>query len=362
VNAPAAAAFPVHQPAPRLEQPVAGRVTPAIDGQVSHAGILPSGVRLLLPLLCGAALVEFLVLRTFLRMGPLLPTGEALLPIYWAIQTAGIAAMNLAVLCAAALAATVAVRLLTGAGISVPGTRPSRAADVLLALLILAAVAANLALGGLQETGTLAGAAVVQSAVSAAALLAIAAVSLRRASTGLQWSRQRLPLMLIVGAQSLALYHVFSEAVVDWAWTLPGREWALIAAEALAVGAALSLPWSYRPPFGRRHLLAGLLLGLALLAVLAARPWTFTTISMWTVAFSFSLPGVIYVAALAAAAATVWALYGAGVASRTAALGLLLVAVAGLKLEFTYLTLLALAGVLILSQIGARPAPPVPAV
>jgi hypothetical protein len=146
----------------------------------------------------------------------------------------------------------------------------------------------------------------------------------------------------------LALYAVLTQAAGAWALALPAAGVASSAAEAAAVGTALVLPWALRPPWHRRHLLLGGLLGLGLVAALAVRPWVVATMAMWTVAFSLFLPGALHAAALASVAATTWALLEGSPAARRTGLGLLLVGLAGLRLDFTYAALLTLAGTLVL--------------
>lgn len=340
---------------------------------------MPRPIPLLLELLVWAAIAEFLFLRVFLRLGPVLPVREPLLPVYRAVEVAGLTALNVALLAAAALAAALALRLL-GPGSASPegdGHRQGRVAPALCAGLVLAAVTANVGFGAVQLLVSSALAVAMQAGLSAAALLAALALALAtralphheaairtRASApcltslheGVETELTRsghLALGLIVGAQLLALYYAAAQALTGWSTQLPGGSGAFAAAEALVVAAALALPWSYRPPWRRRHLVLGSVLGLALLGGLAARPWIVATLAMWTVSFSLFLPGALYAAALASAAATVWALHDAGPVGRTTGRGLLLVALAGLKLDFTYFALLALAGVLVLREPGA---------
>jgi hypothetical protein len=126
-----------------------------------------------------------------------------------------------------------------------------------------------------------------------------------------------------------------------------------LVAEALAVAAALALPWSYRRPgtrWRRGHWVLGGGLGLVCLAALAARPWTVATLATWTVGFTLFLPGIVYAAAVGSAAATAAALSGSGRRERATAVGLLLVATAGLSLDSTYVAAVALAGTLLLAD------------
>ena len=101
-----------------------------------------------------------------------------------------------------------------------------------------------------------------------------------------------------------------------------------------------------------------------LFAALLTRPWIVSTVAMWTVSFSLALPGLLYAIALGIAVATLPSLWSAGGTRRTAAQGLLLIALAGLKLDFSYFALLSLAGTALLCLPSAEPAlhrPPSPA-
>jgi hypothetical protein len=288
---------------------VAAGVGPAREQAASVAagesggaiGALQHAAPVLLTVLVWAVVAEFLALRTFLRLGSVLPDREALLPLYRAVEVGGLAAMNLAALTAAALTA-------------------------LLTVLVLAP-------GGPQVAP--------------------------RAAAPAPFGRQLLGPGLVVAALAVAVYAGVAQAFGARTHELPGASSAYLAAEALAVGAALALPWCYRPAWRKRHLAVGGAVGLVLAMALLTRPWVVATIAMWTVGFSLFLPGALYAAALASAAATTWALLDGDSSSRMSGCGLLLVGLAGLKLDFTYTALLALAGVVVLmtGAIRARPAP-----
>ncbi|MBI2322578.1 MAG: hypothetical protein HYU88_10970 [Chloroflexi bacterium] len=286
----------------------------------------------LLQVVVWAAVAEFLLLRVFLRVGPFLPAEEALLPLYRTVETLGLAAMNLAMLAGAGLIAAYASALAW-----------RRPADALLGALLLAALLGNL---GLSAPLGMA-AAPAAAAVQAATMLAVLALGLGSSV----WAPWRAALALAALAQAAALYHVLAPALGALGLALPAGETPAFAAEALAVAAALALPWGLGGALRRRHVALGLGLGLLLLVAHMARPWTLATIAMWTVAFTLFLPGALYAAALAAATSAALALRGSPSASaRQAAAGVLLIALGGLRLDFSYFALLGLVGLLVATR------------
>lgn len=284
----------------------------------------------LLRVVVGAAVAEFLLLRVFLRLGPFLPAEETLLPLYRAVETLGLAAMNLAMLAGAGLLAAYASALTW-----------RRPADALLGVLLLAALLGNLGLGVLLGVAALPAAVAAQAATT---LLAVLALGLG----GFVWRPGRPALALVSLAQAAALYHVLAPAANALGLALPSGVAPAFTAEALAVGAALALPWGLGGALRRRHVIVGLALGLVLFIASVVRPWTVATIAMWTIAFTLFLPGALYAAALAAgtsAALALWASPSEG--ARRAAAGVLLIALAGLRLDFSYCALLGLVGLLV---------------
>jgi hypothetical protein len=73
-------------------------------------------------------------------------------------------------------------------------------------------------------------------------------------------------------------------------------------------------------------------------------------ITMWNFSFSLYLPVPLYALALGSYVYTMLVLWAEGGASRRRAAGLLLIAVAGLKLDYTYYVLLALLGFVLLLE------------
>lgn len=295
----------------------------------------------LLGITVGSALTEFLLLRLFLRMGMVLPGHETLLPLYRFVETLGLVALNLAVLAAAGLIALIA------------STRTwRRLGDALAGLALIGALLTNLGLGLLVAVAPPPWVVLLQGSTTVAAVVG---VTVRRGGH----APGRAGLGLIATVELLALWHVLAQGASQLGVPLPGRGISLFLAEGLAVAAALVLPWSFRLRPRQWHLVFGVALGLFFLAVYGARPWMVATISMWTVSFSLFLPGFLYAAALASAGVTLLALRRQR-GSPEVAPGLLLVALAGLKLDFSYFALLALAGLLTLSQWPGRESAPAP--
>lgn len=288
----------------------------------------------LLHLLVWSAVAEFLLLRIFLRLGPVLPVQEPLLPLYRGIETLGLAALNLAFLAACVLLVTAAAGM---------GARPAARAA---AALLLLAVAVNAGLGLLVGLVPGAAATAVQAMATLVALVTLLAT--RRPSPG------HLTIGLVVAAEGLALLQVLGQGATALGLPVPSTILLIFAAEALAIAAAIALPWSFGVRPSRRPAILGIVLGLALIAALLTRPWILSTVAMWTVSFSLGLPGALYAVALGIAVAALPSLWRAGGAQGIAARGLLLVALAGLKLDYSYFALLALAGTVLLCRGLAR--------
>jgi hypothetical protein len=321
---------------------------------------------ILLRVAVGAAVAEFVLLRVFVRLGPVLPGGEALLPVYRLAEGGGLLALNLAVLSAVGLL-----------GVTLAGLDWRRASHVLVGVALAAGILANLglgvlvsvaptALGGLLLAGSMLASVAAMAMVAwrtdspgcftgwnpaapAEPVEAGAAVGPARPSTGSGRAGAnsprygRMALGLVLGAEALAAWYGLSHGATGMGWWLPGGELAPFLAEAAAVSAALALPWSFRAAPRRWEIGAGLALGLLFLGGHTARGWILSSMAMWTVTYSLFLPGVVYAAALGIGTAGLLALRrqpGGG----SIAAGLLLVWLAGLKPDFSYFALLALAG------------------
>ncbi|MCC7106948.1 MAG: hypothetical protein IT307_17580 [Chloroflexi bacterium] len=275
-----------------------------------------------------AAVAEFCLLRVFLRAGPFLPGSSDLMPLYRLLELLGLLAFNLATLAASVLLALTAI---TSWSRGDPGARIAGA-------VLLLAAAGNVSLGVLLSVTPTTTAVTLQPVLTMAAVLALL-FRFGRAVKG------RLTLVLIAGAQLLALGHLLTQELAGRGYPLLSGQPLMVAAEAAASAAALTLPLGLGARPTQRDWLAGLALGIALAVALAIQPWTVSTITMWTVEFALFLPGALYAAALAAGAAS-WLSLRREPGAGPVVSGLLLIALAGLKLEFTYLALLSLVGLL----------------
>lgn len=294
-------------------------------------------VRPLLALLVGAALTEFLLFRVFLRLGPVLPTGEAASPVYRLIETIGMTALNLLVVASVALLATAVVQL------------RRRPGSVLLAGILATVVAVKLSAWLVRDPA--AWFTVGQAIVMIGAIVAVA------------WTARRLPhgkltLGLMAAAQVLALSYVLRQSLSGFGIEVPGGTAPLVLAEALAVGAAIALAWSVRERPTWRQVLAGGTVAVLFLVFDSVRPSTISTLSIWTVAFSLYLPSPVYALGLGVFVARVLALRSRP-ATTPLAIGLVLVAIAGLKADLSYVPLLWLLGLAISCGLIAQESEPV---
>lgn len=279
-----------------------------------------------------AALVaEVLLLRIALRLGPVLPAQASVTPLFAGVEWLGVVALNVAVLAGClliGLAALAAVR----AG---PG-------GALLAFALVGAIVVGLGLPTLVDVLPDGMAGIVHGTVFGTAIL----LTVLGAA---QPVRLRAVLALAGLAQILALAQAVTQAVgpLGGADTLGGRPSVL--AETVAVAAALALPWLCRVRPRRGELALGLAAGLPVAVAGAAQPWGLATVAIWTMAFTLFLPSILYGAALASVVVTVLALWRVP-GGRELAAGLVLIWLAGLKLDVSAFALVALAGLTVASR------------
>lgn len=300
---------------------------------------------LLVKVLLIAVVLEFILLRFFLRLGPVLPGEDVLLPYYLAVQAAGKLAFNVALLSAAGLTVLVATRFVRA------DRRPAGAGaiDWLLAGALLAAVLVNLMLGLLERAVAGPPVALLQAALTLGAVGLVGARGIVRAERG------RLTLLLIVVAQASALGDGLIQPLAGLVAGLPGVGAMPFLAETLALGAALALPWSFGLRLRRSEIAIGLTAAVLFLGFHAARPWIAATATMWTVTFTLFLPGVLYAAGVATCLSGLLALRRAPGGDSIAA-GLVMVLSAGLKLDFSYFALLSIAGLVVATGLATDPA------
>ncbi|MBI4496665.1 MAG: hypothetical protein HY689_02040 [Chloroflexi bacterium] len=297
---------------------------------------------LLRPALLVAVLVEVAFLRLALRLGQALPPDERLGRVFSGLATLGLAAQNFAVLLGVAVLAGLCWRQ-----VRLPGVRRRLSGALLLA-------------AGLSTLGLALGPS-SPGMMIAASLLAFVAMGTvwytAPVLSGGRPSRRWLGLAL-VGYGALA-YHYSAQAASSLglavAWTAP----AYFVAEAAAVAAAVALVPLLRPRWQLSRAMAVSLLPAILLAALWVRPWTIASLTVWTFGFTLFLPAPVYALALWSFLYTVSALVRGGPEDRRLALGLTFIALAGLKLDYSYFALLALLGVGFYAAVGAAPGVPV---
>ena len=273
------------------------------------------------------ALGEFLLLRFVLRMGPELPTGPAVEDAFSLAYKAGLWSLNLA-----------GMLSLLVLGVVIYGTIKQRSPRFFIAGAALA-LAAALVLGGWAHAirgGSQAmllaqtiGVPIAMFAVFAAAPLR----ALRRA-----WLLA-FPAVYMLAGLHFAARTANAGGVVAWTLTL---------AEVAAVCAAISAPFALSArgnpfaPFTRARkfaIVAATGAALFYAAFAYFEPTIAKFFVLWDSGFASSVPWP-------AQAVAIWALIYAVVAAlpRPVGVGLLLIALAGIRLEYTYFSLLALAG------------------
>lgn len=277
-----------------------------------------------------AAVAEVLLLRIALRLGPVLPTQANVLPAFAVVEWLGLVALNAGVLAGAALIGLAALEALRAG--------PSR---MPLAFALLGAVLVNLGLErfvGLLADGSLR---LLHAVVTGAAILLTVLGSSRPKTVG-------LVLGLVGLAQVLALAQPATGSI---AWVGSLGVLPIVAAELVAVLAALLLPWLCRVRPRRGEVVIGAAAGLVVAIGGALQPWGLATVAIWTMAFSLVLPPILYGAAVTSVLVTGLALRREPGGGELAA-GLVLVWLAGLKLDVSSYALMALTGLVIAGGLG----------
>ena len=283
-----------------------------------------------------AAVAEVVLLRVSLRLGPVLPTQMNVLPVFAVVEWLGVVALNVGVLAASLLIGVAALNAL-------------RSGPRILAVVLLGAVLVNLGLGplvGLLPDGS---PGLLHAVMTGAAVLLTVFCS-----------SQPRRVAIVLGLVGLAQVLALAQAVTgNAAWSSPtgalgGRS--IVAAEVVAVISALLLPWLCRVRPRRGDLAIGAAAGLIVAVGATVQPWGLATVAIWTMAFTLFLPPILYGAA-------VTSVLVAGLALRRQpggvelAAGLVLVWLAGLKLDISSFALMALAGLTIASGLARTPVP-----
>jgi hypothetical protein len=261
-----------------------------------------------------AVIAEVVLLRFGPRLGPVVPVGVNVLPVFAVVEWAGVLALNVGVLAGCTLL------LLTAAAALRRGP-----AGGLLAAALAAAVLVNLGLAALVPALSDGMAGQLHTATTGSAV-----ILLLLTSTGPV--RLRAALVLLGLAQLLAL----------------GLGPAALA-EVGAVAAAVALPWLIQVRPARRDILIGVAAGLGVAVAATVQPWGVATVAIWTMAFSLFLPPILYGAALASIIVTALALRRAP-EDATLLVGLTLIWLAGLKLDVSAYALMSLAGLAVATR------------
>lgn len=264
-----------------------------------------------------AAVSEALLLRIGLRLGPAIPSGVNALPAFAVVEWVGVLALNLGVLAACGLL------LLTAAALRHRGPVGQIAA---LALVIAAVINLGMSLLVVALQGDALRS--LHGVATGLAVLMVLAVMpgppSRRAALGLVGLTQLLTLG--PGSQPLA--------------------------ELGAVVAAVAAPWLLAARPSRRDLLVGVVAGLLVTIAAAAQPWGIATVAIWTLGFTMYLPPVLYGAAVASVVVA-----GPGLRRQPGggalAAGLLLIWLAGLKLDISAFAVQAVAGLSLASGLAS---------
>jgi uncharacterized membrane protein YecN with MAPEG domain len=296
-----------------------------------------------------AAVVEFLALRLLIRMGPMLPEaarGDAAAAVTQGLILFGTVAQNLALLLILALLALmgwrnaqISLKDKSCSGLRRSG-RAQAALTVSLALTVVLFVAHTLA-GPAAPPLLYAAFLLATFTTMAAALGAVNCPSQRRAWPALFGATYLLVLYPTLGA-TLALRLPFVPAAHSLA-------------EIGAVLAACLAPLALRPRFDWRALLVAVTSAGLLAGMWFSISWLPPTLMIWTVAFTGFLPAPFYIVALGLFLYALLALTFNGGERATpvpaVVLGLTLIALGGLRWDFSYYVLLGLLGFLILSGV-----------
>ncbi len=278
-----------------------------------------------------AALVEAGLLRFLLRLGPLLPPTPLVRALGQAGMVLGTAALNLAYLLGT-------IALLGGGWIAV---RKPRHREQAAGLFVIGAMALGLAADALHLSGR---GVLPASLFLVAHVLALAALGALLASMAKKGPPAVVlwPMIAAYAASSLSAMGP-PAAAMNLPW--PDGAITVAVAEGLAVGAALVVLPAYRPPASRRAFLVATLGGALLVGMALGRPWLPSAFAIWNFAFTLFLPFWLYVIALWLYLYTLAACWASGQPiHREVALGLALVALGGLRADFSYTQRLALLG------------------
>jgi len=300
-----------------------------------------------------AAIAEFLFLRVLIRFGPMLPPSAAATHAAKVVLFVGTAAFNVA-----AILTILALLILAGL------TRPAVLRSLLIAVAVLTLIRAASPQG---ITPVLDVIFLLYSAAALATMVVALTVGHSERSQaslprgmGIQRFAQndtllrRAMLILLVAIYMALAYSTVMATLARLGWRGIASESSAAPhfwAEGLAVFVALMVYFVYRPArnkgaFVGAWVVTGLLGGFWI-----ARPHLASALTQWTVDFATFLPPWLYLLGLASYVYTLMALARSGVAAgRLAAWGLTLIALGGLRWDYTYFSGLGFLGFLLLAE------------
>jgi hypothetical protein len=289
------------------------------------------------------ALVEFLLLRVAIRFGPMLSPRPAVSQAAQVVLFVGTAALNVAV-----ILTTLAVLVMAGL------TRSAvlRGLLVAVAILSLIRVASPQGVTPAFDAIFLLYSVVALAAMVVGATLVVAQAGLPQ-GLPLPFLRRVMLLFLVVIYAALAYPTIAaSTARLGWQWAASASSVAPhFVAEGLAVLVALMAWFVYRPARSKRAIVGTLIITGLLSGFWSARPHLASALTQWTVDFASFLPAWLYLLGLAEFLYTVIGLASSGeTRSHFAAWGLMLIALGGLRWDYTYLSGLGLLGFLLLAE------------
>lgn len=282
-----------------------------------------------------AALAEFTLVRIFSRMGMILPKTETVFLVYNSLTFLGSASFNFAAVLAVILLLLAAYSMARGL------TKIGKLTAALVAAIIGISILSFLAIDP------------ILSLLYDLTILAIFVLLAKQAFANGNSETRNLLVILVVVTYAFSYYFKIATTLAQSAAATPASarviEMFNLGEASALLGSVMVFAFALRS--GARHragyaVLAGAVTLLFSLAYVG-NPWITAIITTWTTGFTLYLPFPAYALAL------FLFIYGVGMISqkeRIVAYGLILVFLAGRALQLTYLNLLAVLGVLLVSN------------
>jgi hypothetical protein len=268
-----------------------------------------------------AALVEFFLLRTLLRMGAFAPPGETIDAIFNLLLTGGLVGFNVAIITSAVAIAIIAALLWRGLLGRVLAT-------LLITLLAVAALLSAFAAPVVL---------ILYQGLAVAAIVTLAVLHPNRRSWDFAGS------VAVLAAIVSTLYYQADLNASALGAGLPYASSVFSGGEVAAIAAPLLLLPGRR---WRRWAVPVALLAAVAFLMMSSRPFV-PLVAAWTVYLTLLLPSPVYAVALGALVYVLWDLLS-DPTRRWMGYGLLLVALAGRMFQNTYLAHLSLLGAILM--------------